>query len=59
MTDDLLQAVRDLPKCSPYLHVPAQSGSNDGAGPDEARLHGRGLPRDARPHPRDDSRTPP
>jgi tRNA-2-methylthio-N6-dimethylallyladenosine synthase len=29
MTDDLLRAVRDLPKCSPYLHVPAQSGSND------------------------------
>jgi tRNA-2-methylthio-N6-dimethylallyladenosine synthase len=29
MSDDLLQAVRDLPKCSPYLHVPAQSGSND------------------------------
>src|SRR5690606_3370983 len=29
MTDDLLQAVRDLPKCSPYLHVPAQSGSNE------------------------------
>ncbi|HMC11258.1 MAG TPA: tRNA (N6-isopentenyl adenosine(37)-C2)-methylthiotransferase MiaB, partial [Pirellulaceae bacterium] len=29
MTDDLLHAVRDLPKCSPYLHVPAQSGSND------------------------------
>lgn len=28
MTGDLLQAVRDLPKCSPYLHVPAQSGSN-------------------------------
>ncbi len=28
MTDDLLDAVRDLPKCSPYLHVPAQSGSN-------------------------------
>jgi tRNA-2-methylthio-N6-dimethylallyladenosine synthase len=28
MTDDLLAAVRDLPKCSPYLHVPAQSGSN-------------------------------
>ncbi|HTQ38911.1 MAG TPA: tRNA (N6-isopentenyl adenosine(37)-C2)-methylthiotransferase MiaB [Pirellulales bacterium] len=28
MTDDLLQAVRDLPKCCPYLHVPAQSGSN-------------------------------
>ena len=25
---ELLQAVRDLPKCSPYLHVPAQSGSN-------------------------------
>jgi tRNA-2-methylthio-N6-dimethylallyladenosine synthase len=28
MTDDLLQAVRDLTKVSPYLHVPAQSGSN-------------------------------
>ena len=28
MTDGLLQAVRDLPKVSPYLHVPAQSGSN-------------------------------
>jgi tRNA-2-methylthio-N6-dimethylallyladenosine synthase len=28
MTNDLLQAVRDLPKCSHYLHVPAQSGSN-------------------------------
>ena len=29
MTTELLQTVRDLPKCSPYLHVPAQSGSND------------------------------
>ncbi len=28
MTDPLLQAVRDLPKCSRYLHVPLQSGSN-------------------------------
>jgi tRNA-2-methylthio-N6-dimethylallyladenosine synthase len=28
MSDELLQAVRDLPKCSPYLHVPVQSGSN-------------------------------
>jgi tRNA-2-methylthio-N6-dimethylallyladenosine synthase len=28
MTDDLLQAVRDLRKVSPYFHVPAQSGSN-------------------------------
>jgi len=28
MTDDLLQAVRDLPKVCPYFHVPAQSGSN-------------------------------
>jgi tRNA-2-methylthio-N6-dimethylallyladenosine synthase len=26
MTDDLLQAVRDLPKVCRYLHVPAQSG---------------------------------
>jgi tRNA-2-methylthio-N6-dimethylallyladenosine synthase len=29
MTDDLLCAVRDLPKVMPYLHVPAQSGSNE------------------------------
>jgi tRNA-2-methylthio-N6-dimethylallyladenosine synthase len=28
MTYELLQTVRDLPKVSPYLHVPAQSGSN-------------------------------
>lgn len=28
MTRELLEAVRDLPKCSPYLHVPAQSGSD-------------------------------
>ncbi len=28
MTDEVLTTVRDLPKCSPYLHVPAQSGSN-------------------------------
>jgi tRNA-2-methylthio-N6-dimethylallyladenosine synthase len=28
MTYDLLQAVRDLPKVSPYLHVPLQSGSD-------------------------------
>ena len=29
MTDDLLHAVRDLPKVSRYLHVPAQSGCDD------------------------------
>ena len=28
MTVELLEAVRDLPKVSPYLHVPAQSGAN-------------------------------
>jgi tRNA-2-methylthio-N6-dimethylallyladenosine synthase len=28
MTDDLLDAVRELPKVGPYLHVPAQSGCN-------------------------------
>jgi len=28
MTDDLLQAIRDLPKVMPFVHVPAQSGSN-------------------------------
>jgi tRNA-2-methylthio-N6-dimethylallyladenosine synthase len=29
MTDDLLDAVRELSKVCPYLHVPAQSGCND------------------------------
>ena len=29
MTDDLLHAVRDLPKAVKYLHVPVQSGCND------------------------------
>jgi tRNA-2-methylthio-N6-dimethylallyladenosine synthase len=29
MTDDLLDAARDLPRVCPYLHVPAQSGCND------------------------------
>ncbi len=29
MTRHLLETVRDLPKCSPYLHVPAQSGSDE------------------------------
>ena len=29
MTSDLLKALRDLPKCAHYLHVPAQSGCND------------------------------
>lgn len=28
MSERLLTTVRDLPKCSPYLHVPAQSGSD-------------------------------
>ena len=29
MSDDLLQAVRDLPKVARYLHVPAQSGCDE------------------------------
>ncbi|MFM1802486.1 MAG: tRNA-2-methylthio-N(6)-dimethylallyladenosine synthase, partial [Planctomycetota bacterium] len=29
MTDDLLQAVRDLPKVARYIHVPAQSGCDE------------------------------
>ena len=29
MTEDVLIAIRDLPKVSNYLHVPLQSGSND------------------------------
>src|SRR5260221_4801637 len=30
MSDDLLQAVRDLPKVAPELDLPAQSGWNEG-----------------------------
>ena len=29
MTERLLNTIRDLPKVSPYLHVPAQSGSDE------------------------------
>src|SRR5262249_1393115 len=29
MSDDLLDAVRELPKACPYLHVPAQPGCNE------------------------------
>ena len=29
MTDDLLNAVRELPKVCKYLHVPVQSGCNE------------------------------
>ncbi len=29
MTEPLLETIRDLPKVSPYLHVPAQHGSDD------------------------------
>ncbi len=29
MTDDVLEAIRDLPKCVKYLHVPAQHGSDE------------------------------
>src|SRR5262249_44338866 len=29
VSDDLLDAVRELPKVCPYLHVPAQHGDND------------------------------
>src|SRR5439155_23257470 len=29
MTDDLLDAVRELPKVCSYLHVPVQSGCNE------------------------------
>ena len=29
MTDDLLEAVRDLPRVAKYLHVPAQSGCDE------------------------------
>lgn len=38
MTDDLLQAVRDLPKAVKYLHVPLQHGCNE-----QLRLMKRGY----------------
>ena len=56
MTDDLLQAVRDLPKC---LALSARAGAKRlerGAAADEARLHGRRISRDAGPHSRDGAR---
>ena len=56
MTDDLLQAVRDLPKVSRYLHVPAQSGCDEVLKRMKRMLHGRALRRDARPDPRDRAR---
>ena len=49
MTDDLLQAVRDLPKCSHYLHVPAQSGSNAMLKRMKRGYTRRRVPRDDRP----------
>ena len=47
MSDDLLDAVRGLPKVCPYLHVPAQSGCNDVLRAHETALHGRVLSRHA------------
>ena len=51
MTDDLLQAVRDLPKVSRYLHVPLAAVEKLRRGPqaDEAGVYRRPLRRDARP----------
>ena len=48
MTDDLLDAVRELPKAVKYLHVPVQSGCDEVLKRHEAALHGRLVPRDAR-----------
>jgi tRNA-2-methylthio-N6-dimethylallyladenosine synthase len=44
MTDDLLQAVRDLPKVMKYLHVPLQSRLQRCSQAHETRLHGRRIP---------------
>ena len=55
MTDDLLDAVRDLPK---VVQVPARAGAERlrrGAEADEAATRSR-LPRDARPLPREGAR---
>ena len=56
MTDDLLQAVRDLPKVCRYLHVPAQSGCDEIL-KRMKRMYTVGVLRGhAGPDPRDDSR---
>lgn len=44
MTDDLLQAVRDLPEVMKYLHVPAQSGCNEILKRMNTRVHGGRIP---------------
>ena len=56
MTDDLLQAVRDLPKVSRYLHVPAQSGCDEVLKRMKRMYTVALLRRDARPDPRDGAR---
>ena len=56
MTDDLLEAVRDLPKVCPLPARPGAERLRRGAEADEADVHGRVLRRHARPHPRDGAR---
>ena len=55
MTQQLLETVRDLPKCSPYLHVPAQSGSNRMLKRMKTGLYGRAVSRNDAAHSRDGS----
>ncbi len=47
MTDDLLEAVRDLPKVARYLHVPASGRLRRRAATHETRLHCRRVSGDA------------
>ena len=56
MTDDLLQAVRDLPKVCPIPPRPRAERLRRGPEADEADVHGRVLRGDAGADPRDDSR---
>ena len=59
MTIELLQAVRDLPKVSPYLHVPAQSGANRVLQRMRRGYTVGELPRNDRADPPDRARRPP
>ena len=52
MSDDLLDAVRDLPKVVKYLHVPVQSGCDEVLKRMKRHYTAGVLPRDARPLPR-------
>ena len=58
MTDELLDAVRELPKVMPHIEVPVQAGDDDVLLKHAARLYQRRLPPVDRAHPQRTCRTP-